>query len=217
MGITNQALSTAPAQSLTNSNDEVTHRNPMVKDIPFYPDPTYRPPPKPVRTPMPGSSQSSDSTNIDPEINIDFEENSPFQEGIISEIYQKPEKTFFQEPGELADLINTSNLIQRFLPRQTDIDKILKVIQRKVLTGLHLPVTIKEIQAGYLISPYFRDMYLYLAQHKLPSTKPQFKRWKHWQKIYTLLDSLLFKIVTIWKRKQHYRPFQKFVQIKSSH
>ena len=53
MGITNQAHSTAPAQSLTNSNDEVTHRNPMVKDIPFYPDPTYRPPPKPIRTPMP--------------------------------------------------------------------------------------------------------------------------------------------------------------------
>ena len=27
----------------------------------------------------------------------------------------------------------------------------------------------KEIQAGYLMSPYFKD--LYLAQHKLPSTK----------------------------------------------
>ena len=83
MRIKSQAHSSAPAQSITNSNDEVTHRSPMIKDIPFYPDPTYRPPPKPVRTPMPGSSQSSESTNIDPEINIDFEENSPFQEGII--------------------------------------------------------------------------------------------------------------------------------------
>ena len=59
----------------------------MVKDIPFYPDPSYRPPAKPVRSSTSGSSQSSESTNIDPEINIDFEENSPFQEGIISEIY----------------------------------------------------------------------------------------------------------------------------------
>ena len=24
----------------------------MIKDIPFYPDPTYKPPPKPVRIPM---------------------------------------------------------------------------------------------------------------------------------------------------------------------
>ena len=29
---------------------------------------------------------------------------------------------------------------------------------------MHLPVTVKEIQAGYLISPYFNDLYQYLAQ-----------------------------------------------------
>ena len=29
----------------------------------------------------------------------------------------------------------------------------------------------KEIHAGYLSSPYFRDLYLYLAQNKLPSAK----------------------------------------------
>ena len=75
MGITNQADFTTPAQSITNSNAEVTHRRPVIKDIPFYPDPTYRPPPKPVRTPMPGSSESTD---INPEINIDFKENSLF-------------------------------------------------------------------------------------------------------------------------------------------
>ena len=92
--ITNQTHSTAPTQSINNSNVEVTHRSPMIKDIPFYPGPTYRPPPKPTRTPVPGSSQSSESTNINPEINIDFEENSPFQEGIILEIYQRPDKSF---------------------------------------------------------------------------------------------------------------------------
>ena len=41
-----------------------------------------------------------------------------------------------------------------------DIDKILKIIQRKVLKGTHLPIEIKEIQAGYLCSPYFKDLYL---------------------------------------------------------
>ena len=143
----------------------------MIKDIPFYPDQTYRPPPKLVRTPTPGSSQSSYSTNIDPEINTNFEENSPFHKGIISEIYQRPDKTFFQEPHELADLINTGNLIQRFLLKQTDIDRILRVIERKVPKGIHLPVMIEETQAGYLISPYFKDIYLYLAQNKLTSNK----------------------------------------------
>ena len=99
------------------------------------------------------SSQSSDSsvsTNINTDINLDFEKNSPFQEDVISEAYQRPDKSFFQEPQELNGLIKTTNLIQKFLPKQTDIDKILKVIQRKVLKGTHLPVEIKEIQVGYL-------------------------------------------------------------------
>ena len=37
------------------------------------------------------------------------------------------------------------NLVQKFLPKQADIDKILKVIQRKVLKGMHLLFEIKEI------------------------------------------------------------------------
>ena len=34
----------------------------------------------------------------------------------------------------------------------------------------------KEIQAGYLASPYFKDVYLYLAQKKLPSSKIAIRR-----------------------------------------
>ena len=44
-------------------------------------------------------------------------------------------------------------------------------MQRKFLQGTHLPVTVKEIQAGHLVSPYFKDLYLYLAQNKLTNTK----------------------------------------------
>ena len=101
---------------------------------------------------------------LDLEINRDFEENSPYQEGIISEIYQRPHKS------QIVDLLNTERIVQKYLPKQVDIDKILKVIQRKVLKGTHLPITIKEIQAGYLNSPYFKDLYLYLSQNKLPSS-----------------------------------------------
>ena len=61
--------------------------------------------------------------------------------------------------------------MQKFLPKQADIDKILKVIQRKVLKGTHLPVEIKEIQARYLNSSHFKDIYLYLSQNKVPTSK----------------------------------------------
>ena len=109
--------------------------------------------------------------DINLELKTDFEENSAFQEGVISESYQRPDKSFFQEPQEWDSLVNTGRLVQKFLQKQVDMDKILKVIQRNILKVMHLSVTIKEIQAGYLVSPYCKDVYLYRAQNKLPSTK----------------------------------------------
>ena len=60
-------------------------------------------------------------------------------------MYQRPDKSYVQEPQELESLINTGSLVQSFLPKQADINKILRIIQRKVLKGTHLPVTVKEI------------------------------------------------------------------------
>ena len=103
---------------------------------------------------------------------------------------------YFQEPQELGSLINTDRLVQKFLPKQVNTDNILKIIQRKVLKGTHLPVTVKEIQAGYLSSPYFKDLYLYIAQNKLQSTKTATCKVEILAEKYILLDSLLFKLVT---------------------
>ena len=51
-------------------------------------------------------------------IDIDFEENSLHQEGIISELYQRPDKTYFQELKDLESLANASNLIQKLLQKK---------------------------------------------------------------------------------------------------
>ena len=75
-----------------------------------------------------------------------------------------------------------------------DIDKILELIQRKVLKGTHLLIEIKEIQAGYLCSPYFKDLYLYLSQNKLPSSKPAVRKIETLAEKCVILDSLLFRI-----------------------
>ena len=160
--------------SINNMSDKITNNNPLIPDVPFHPGPVYRPPPKPIKQDVshPQSSQSSTGIeDINPNINFDFEENSPFQGGIMSETFHRPDKSFFQDPKELGDLTKRGNVVHRYLPKQTDIDKILEVIQRKLLKGTHLPVEIEEIQAGYLYSSYFKDLYLYLSQNKLPSSK----------------------------------------------
>ena len=124
--------------SVNNVDEGMTQTRPVIPDVPFHPGPTYRPPAKPIRSNVPRSQESSPSPeNIRSDINLDFEENSPFQEGVISEVYQRPDKSFFQKPQQLNNTINTSTLIQNFLPKQAGIDKIPKVIQRKDLKGTH--------------------------------------------------------------------------------
>ena len=161
---------------------------PRSEILPPYLVPQSRPPPKPPNQ-LP-KRQEVDSSKIE------MEENSPFQENIISKVYQRPDKSYFQDPVELKDFVDT-NIIQRFLPKQTDIDKILEIIRKKVLKGTHLPLTVKEIQAGYLNSSYFKDMYLYLVQNRLPTKKAAIKRVEVLAEKYIMLDSLLFKLMTI--------------------
>ena len=195
-GKTNHMHTKDLMHSINNTSGKMTNNNTLIPDVPFHPGPVYRLLPKPIKQDMSYSRSSQSSTSIgdiNPNINFDFEENPPFQEGIMSETFQRPDQSFFQEPKELGELINKGNVIHKYLPKQTDIDKILEVIQRKVLKGTHLPVEIKQIQAGYLHSSYFKDLYLYLSQNKLPSSKSVIKRIETHAEKYILLVSLLFK------------------------
>ena len=104
--------------------------------------------------------------------NLDIEENSPFQEGIMSETIQRTDKMFFQKPMSLDDIIDMGNLIHKFLPKQMDINRILQIIQRKVLKGTHLPIEIKESIQGIYIAPTLRK-YISIC----PKTNSHIPKW----------------------------------------
>ena len=88
---------------------------------PPYHDPYVRPPPRPPDVTNLIDSQK-DLLDTDLDRNVDIEENPPFQEGTISETYERPDKSYVQEPYKLKDLIDTTKLVQKFLPKQMDID-----------------------------------------------------------------------------------------------
>ena len=134
--------------------------------------------------------------------NLDFEENSPHQEGIITETYESPDKSYLEQPQELTDLVDSTKLIHKYLPKLVGIDRILNIIKRKVLKGTHLPLTIKKIQAGYLNSLFFKDLYRCMAQNKLPSKKSAIRKVLTLSQNYILLDQLLFKLITILDKEK---------------
>ena len=77
--------------------------------------PIYRPPPRPPENLQPNSLESKSDTR--PKIDFELEENPPHQEGIISKFYQRPKKSYFQEPRDLGCLINMGRNIQKFVPK----------------------------------------------------------------------------------------------------
>ena len=92
--------------------------------IQHRPSPPYhnlyaRPPPRPPDVTNSIDSQK-DYLETDLDRKVDIEENSPFQEGIISENYERPDKFYVQEPYEMKDLIDTTKLVQKVLPKQMD-------------------------------------------------------------------------------------------------
>ena len=57
-----------------------------------------------------------------------------------------------------------------------------------------MSVEIKEIQVEYLHSLYFKDLYLYLLQNRLPSSKSAIRKLETLSEKYVLLDSVLFRV-----------------------
>ena len=73
--------------------------------------PSVRLPPKP-----PNVDNATTSPNLGPDPNMDIEENSPHQEGIITETYVVPDQSYLEQPQELIKLVNTSKMVQQYLP-----------------------------------------------------------------------------------------------------
>ena len=91
-------------------------------------------------------------------------------------MYINSDQSYFERPQELIDLVNTTKLVQKYLPRQMNIDRILDIIKRKVLKGTHLPFTIKEIQVRLFNQSLFQGHIQifglkYLAKEKACKTK----------------------------------------------
>ena len=117
-----QSINSSKTEAITQGTTRDINR-----EIPFYPDLIYRLPRRPpANLQSPGIESKADTS---PRKDLQFEENSPYQEGIIFKTYQRPDISYFQELKELENLVHMGGLVQKILPKQTDIDKILKIIQ----------------------------------------------------------------------------------------
>ena len=90
--------------------------------------------------------------------------------------------------------------IRKHIPRQSNIDKIVKSIETRVIHGLELPIQAQDLIKAYQTSAHFLDIYHYITVGKLPSgSKAQ--NCIHSKVLnYLVVKNVLFRIDT-WKDK----------------
>ena len=81
-----------------------------------------------------------------------------------------PEMDYTQTPQTLVPIDTPLSIICKHIPRQSDIDKIVKNIETRVVHSLELPIQTQDLIKVYQTSTHFHDIYQYITDGKLPSS-----------------------------------------------
>ena len=95
----------------------------------------------------------------------------PFTEDTVEPAFKRPEMADFEIPPVLQEMIPGGSLIHKHLPKQADKDKILTQINRKYRRKMHLLCSLRDMQAAYMQSPHFCDIYNVIMFNKYPKQR----------------------------------------------
>ena len=70
-------------------------------------------------------------------------------------------------PQALVPIDTSLSIIHKHIPRQSDIDKIVKNIETHVIHSLELPIQAQDLVKAYQHSTHFHDIYQYITDGKL--------------------------------------------------
>ena len=80
-----------------------------------------------------------------------------------------PDIKYTQKSQPLIPVDTPLLIIRKHIPRQSDIDKIVKSIETRMIHGLELPIQSQDLIKAYQTSVHFQDIYHYITDRKLPS------------------------------------------------
>ena len=137
--------------------------------------------------------QPKQITNVRGDPSLDPDRELPLEESSVECIFRAPVLQDFIIPPTLEEETRGKEVLAKNLPKQTDIDRLMKVLNRKILTRSRFPDTLKDLEAAYVQSAYFKDVYEYLRYNKLPNNVRKAYQVQIDANNYFLLGILLFK------------------------
>ena len=109
---------------------------------------------------------------------------------------QPPEIKYTQTPQGLVPIDTPLSIIHKHIPRQSDIDKIVKNIETCVIHSLELPIQAQDHVKAYQHSTHFRDIYQYITDGKFPSSTKAQNCIRAKALNYIIINNFLFRIDT---------------------
>ena len=88
------------------------------------------------------------------------------------------------------------SIIHKHIPRQSDIDKIVKNIETHFIHSLELPIQAQDLIKAYQHSTHFHDIYQYITDGKLPSSIKAQNCIRAEALNYIVINNFLFRIDT---------------------
>ena len=107
---------------------------------------------------------------------------------------QPPEIESTQMPQALVPIDTPLSIICKHIPRQSDIDKIVKNIETCVIHSLELPIQAQDLVKAYQHSTHFHDIYQYITDGKLPSSVKAQNCIRAEALNYVVVNNFLFRI-----------------------
>ena len=107
-----------------------------------------------------------------------------------------PEIEYTQTPQALVPIDTPLSIICKHIPRQSDIDKIVRNIETRVIHSLELLIQAQDLVKAYQHSTRFRDIYQYITDGKLPSSTKAQNCIRSEALNYVVINHFLFRIDT---------------------
>ena len=109
----------------------------------------------------------------------------------------RPQDIEYTQKSQPLVLVDTPlSIIRKHIPRQSDIDKIVKTIETCVIHGLELLIQAQDLIKAYQTSAHFQDIYHYITDGKL-SSGSRAHNCIHAEALnYVVVNNFLFRIDT---------------------
>ena len=107
-----------------------------------------------------------------------------------------PDIKYTQKSQVLVPVDTPLSIIRKHIPRQSDIDKIVKSIEICVIHRLKLPIQAHDLIKAYRTLVHFQDIYHYITDGKL-SSGSKAQNCIHAEALnYVIVNNILFRIDT---------------------